>query len=53
LIRTQPRANNQAERIANVTTEIGFLQNHKTIGDWNKQRGWRLLEQTDRPKRRF
>ena len=34
-------------------TEIGFLQNRKTISNWNKQRGWRLLEQTDWPKRSF
>ena len=47
------RANHQAERIANVMTAIGFVQNRRAIGNGNKQRGWWLSDQPDRPKRRF
>ena len=44
---------NQAERIANVMTAIGFVQNRKAVGNGNKQRGWWPSDQPDRPKRRF
>ena len=47
------RANHQAERIANVMTAIGFVQNRKAVGNGNKQRGWWPSDQPDRPKRRF
>jgi len=47
------RANHQAERIANVMTSIGFVQNRKAVGNGNKQRGWWPSDQPDRPKRRF
>ena len=47
------RANHQAERIANVMTAIGFVQNRKSVGNGIKQRGWWPLDQSDRPKRRF
>ena len=47
------RANHQAERIANVMTAIGFVQNRKAVGNGNKQRGWWPSDQPDQPKRRF
>ena len=47
------RANHQAERIANVMTAIGFVQNRKAVGNGKKQRGWWPSDQPDRPKRRF
>ena len=43
----------KAERIANVMTEIGFVQNRKAVGNGNKQRGWWPSDQPDRPNRRF
>ena len=42
------RANHQAERIANVMTEIGFVQNRKAVGNGNKQRGWWPSDQPGR-----
>jgi hypothetical protein len=49
----KPPAIHQAERIANVMTAIGFVQNRKAVGNGNKQRGWWPSDQPDPPKRRF
>ena len=44
------RANHQAERIGNVITEIGFVQDRKAVGNGNKPRGWWPSDQPpDRP----
>ena len=46
------RTNNHAERIANVMTTIGFVQERRTVRGV-KKRGWWPSDQPDRPKRRF
>ena len=42
------RANHQAERIANVMTAIGIVQDRKAVGNDTKQLGWWASNQPDR-----
>ena len=52
LTEVSKRTNHHAERIANVMTAIGFVQDRQTVNGV-KRRGWWPADQLDRPKRRF
>ena len=52
LTEVSSRTNHHAERIANVMTTIGFVQERRTVRGV-KKRGWWPSDQPDRPKRRF
>ena len=52
LTEVSSRTNHHAERIANLMTTIGFVQERRTVRGVKKHGSW-PSDQPDRPKRRF